>query len=69
MKDGRPFTFAPALEKTGKIPNLENGCAPARSSQASLIQLVAQIHPRMPVILPFFLSRWTKTTLVERKGK
>jgi hypothetical protein len=37
MKDGRPFTFAPALEKTGKIPNLENGCALARLLQASLM--------------------------------
>ena len=37
MKDGRPFTFAPALEKTGKIPNLESGCALARLSQASLM--------------------------------
>ena len=30
MKDGRPFTFAPTLEKTGKILSLENGCALAR---------------------------------------
>jgi hypothetical protein len=37
MKEGRPFTFAPALEKTGKIPNLENGCAFAPLSQASLM--------------------------------
>jgi hypothetical protein len=36
LKDGRPFTFAPALEKTGKIPNLGSGCALARLSQASL---------------------------------
>jgi hypothetical protein len=36
MKDGRPFTFAPALEKTGKIPNLESGSAPARLSRANL---------------------------------
>jgi SOS response associated peptidase (SRAP) len=35
MKDGRPFTFAPALEKTGKIPNPENGCALAQLSQAN----------------------------------
>jgi hypothetical protein len=33
MKDGRPFTFAGALGKTGKIPNLESGCAPARLSR------------------------------------
>jgi putative SOS response-associated peptidase YedK len=37
MKDGHPFTFAPALEKTGKIPNLGSGCALARLSQASLM--------------------------------
>jgi hypothetical protein len=37
MKDGRPFIFAPALEKTGKIPNLGSGCALARLSQASLM--------------------------------
>jgi len=42
MKDGRPFTFAPALEKTGRTPNLT--VAPN--------ELAAQIHPRMPVILP-----------------
>jgi putative SOS response-associated peptidase YedK len=57
MKDGRPFTFAPALGETGKIPDLENGCALARLSQANQIQLVAQIHPRMPVILPLATSR------------
>jgi putative SOS response-associated peptidase YedK len=39
MKDGRSFTFAPALEKTGKIPNLENGCALVRLSQASPMSL------------------------------
>ena len=37
MKDGRPFTFAVALKKTGKIPNLGSGCALARLSQASLM--------------------------------
>jgi putative SOS response-associated peptidase YedK len=37
MKDGRPFTFAPALEKTGKIPSPESGCALARLSQANLM--------------------------------
>jgi putative SOS response-associated peptidase YedK len=46
MKDGRPFTFALALEKTGKIPNLENGCAPARLSQASLMN---SSHRSIPV--------------------
>jgi putative SOS response-associated peptidase YedK len=54
MKDGRPFTFA-GLWENWKDPesNLENGCALARLSQASLTnELVAQIHPRMPVILP-----------------
>src|SRR5215472_9333139 len=51
MKDGRPFTFAVALEKTEKITNLESGCALARLSQASLTSLPAQIHARMPVIL------------------
>jgi putative SOS response-associated peptidase YedK len=39
MKDGRPFTFAGAPEKIGKIPNLGSGCGLARLSQASLIQL------------------------------
>jgi putative SOS response-associated peptidase YedK len=39
MKDERPFTFAPALEKTGKIPNLGHGCARARLSQGSLMSL------------------------------
>ena len=34
MKDERPFTFAPALEKTGKIPNL--GSAPL--AQAGLLE-------------------------------
>jgi putative SOS response-associated peptidase YedK len=37
MKDRGPFTFAPALEKTGEIPNLGSGCALARLSQASLM--------------------------------
>jgi putative SOS response-associated peptidase YedK len=48
---GRPFTFA-GSGKTGKVSNLESGYARARSSQASLIQLGAQIHPRLPAILP-----------------
>src|SRR6266404_6748598 len=46
MKDGRPFTFAPALEKTGKIPNLGSGCELARLSQASL---TSSSHRSIPV--------------------
>ena len=45
MKDGRPFTFAPALEKSGEIPNLESDCELARLSQPSLMSLPAQFHP------------------------
>jgi hypothetical protein len=41
-----------ALEKTGKIPNLESGCALARFITGEPNELVAQIHPCMPVILP-----------------
>ena len=47
----------PGSGKTGKIPNLGSGCAPARLSQASLMSTPAQIHPRMPVILPPATSR------------
>lgn len=51
MKDGRPFTFA-GLWETGEIPNLGSGCALVRLSQEEPNALVAQSHPRMPVILP-----------------
>jgi putative SOS response-associated peptidase YedK len=51
MKFGRPCTFA-GLWENWKDPESENGCALARLSRASLMSSVAQIHPRMPVILP-----------------
>jgi hypothetical protein len=51
MRSSAFCSVAPQHPKTGKTPNLESGCALARLSQAS-IELVAQIHPRMPVILP-----------------
>jgi len=35
IKDAHPFTFAPALEKSGEIPNLESGCELARLSHAA----------------------------------
>jgi hypothetical protein len=47
----------PAFGKDGKIPNLGSGCALARLSQGEPNELVAQIHPRMPVILPPATSR------------
>jgi putative SOS response-associated peptidase YedK len=50
MKDGRPSAFAPALEKTGKIPNLENGLCICTIITGEPNELVAKIHPRLPVI-------------------
>jgi len=41
----------PVYGKDGKIPNPENGCELARLS-GEPNELVVQIHPRMPVILP-----------------
>ena len=35
---------------TGKIPNLESGCGPARLSPGEPNEFVAQIYPRMTVI-------------------
>ena len=51
LKDRRRFTFAPALEKTGRIPNGEwlRTCTIITGEPN---ELVAQVHPRMPVILP-----------------
>ena len=51
IKDAHPFTFAPALEKTGRIPNGEwlRTCTIITGEPN---ELVAQVHPRMPVILP-----------------
>jgi putative SOS response-associated peptidase YedK len=50
MKDGHPFTFA-GLWENWKDPESGEWLALARLSQASLMSS-AQIHPRMPVILP-----------------
>jgi putative SOS response-associated peptidase YedK len=36
----------------GKIPNPENGCRTCTIITGEPNELVAQIHPRMPVILP-----------------
>jgi putative SOS response-associated peptidase YedK len=51
MKDGRPFTFA-GLWKDGKIPNSGEWLRTCTIIRGEPNELVAQIHPRMPVILP-----------------
>jgi putative SOS response-associated peptidase YedK len=51
MKDGRPFTFA-ALWDNWKDPDSGEWLRVARLSRGEPSELVAQIHPRVPVILP-----------------
>src|ERR1700730_8281060 len=56
MKDDRPFTFA-GLGRTGKIPKLESGYAPARLSQESPTN---SSRRSIPVCRRLFLSNITQ---------
>jgi hypothetical protein len=51
MKDGRPFTFA-GLWEGWKDPESEEWLRTCTIITGEPNELVAQIHPRMPVILP-----------------
>jgi putative SOS response-associated peptidase YedK len=56
MKDGRPFTFA-GLWEGWKDPESEEWLRTCTIITGEPNELVAQIHPRMPVILPPATSR------------
>jgi putative SOS response-associated peptidase YedK len=56
MKDGRPFTFA-GLWEGWKDPESTEWLRTCTISQAGLMSSPAQIHPRMPAILPPATSR------------
>ena len=51
MKDGRPFTFA-GLWENWKDPESGEWVRTCTIITGEPNELVAQIHPRMPVILP-----------------
>jgi putative SOS response-associated peptidase YedK len=51
MKDGRPFTFA-GLWENWKDPDSGEWLPTCTIITGEPNELVAQIHPRMPVILP-----------------
>jgi putative SOS response-associated peptidase YedK len=56
MKDGRPFTFA-GLWEGWKDPESAEWLRTCTIITGEPNELVAQIHPRMPVILPPATSR------------
>jgi putative SOS response-associated peptidase YedK len=56
MKDGRPFTFA-GLWENWKDPESGEWLRTCTIITGEPNELVAQIHPRMPVILPPATSR------------
>jgi len=56
MKDGRPFTFA-GLWENWKDPESGEWLRTCTIITGEPKELVAQIHPRMPVILPPATSR------------
>ena len=51
MKDGRPFTFA-GLWENWRDPQTDEWLRTCTIIMGEPNELVAQIHPRMPVILP-----------------
>jgi putative SOS response-associated peptidase YedK len=56
MKDERPFTFA-GLWENWKDPESREWLRTCTIITGEPNELVAQIHPRMPVILPLATSR------------
>jgi putative SOS response-associated peptidase YedK len=52
MKDGRPFTFAPDSRENCKDHESGEWLRTCTIITGEPIELVAQIHPRMPVIPP-----------------
>jgi putative SOS response-associated peptidase YedK len=60
LKDGRPFAFAGLWDRWGREPALMESCTILTTSA---IELLADLHDRMPVILgPAEYDPWLATT-------